>query len=104
MVQIKQFCVHIPKRYILSASTNCPNIEREGDSDMSRIIPNKKQSDATFNVENCKKSEGDGSFNRDVELSIDSYQPNVLFRSEHYLVIDKPHSVRMNGEFEGTVQ
>ena len=104
MVQIKQFCVHIPKRYILSASTNCHNIEREGDSDMSRIIPNKKQSDATFNVENCKESDKDCSFYRDVDLSIDSYQPNILFRSEHYLVIDKPHSVRMNGEFEGTVQ
>ena len=73
---------------------------------MSRIVPNRSQSDANLIDEEhshagCSNTEGSAAI-MDVELGIDSYKPVLLFQSEHYLVIDKPCGVRMNGEFEGT--
>ena len=73
---------------------------------MSRIVPNRGQSDANHvNEEHC----GDGRSNEngsgaymEAELGIECHKPVLLFRSEHYLVIDKPFGVRMNGAFEGT--
>lgn len=65
------------------------------DSTMSRVIPNKKQADSA-----CV----DGSYSRSkvfTQRGLDSYKPTVLSRCDNYLVIDKPHEVRMNGEFAG---
>ena len=70
---------------------------------MSRIIPNRKQADENTII--------GGKFNKtiddlDVDLfpsrGLDFYNANVLFRSDDYIVIDKPPGVRMNGAFEGT--
>jgi 23S rRNA-/tRNA-specific pseudouridylate synthase len=72
------------------------------DSTMSRVIPNKKQSDAKSIVSKIAcEVESQTSKNLFPQRGLDSYQPTVLFRCENYLVIDKPHGVRMNGEFEG---
>ena len=70
---------------------------------MSRIIPNRKQSDEKTNIGlNVKNSTDDSDIDLPVALGLESYSPKVLFRSDDYIVIDKPHGVRMNGAFEGT--
>ena len=66
---------------------------------MKRIIPNK--SDFSNDV-----SDRPTDFvNEDLfqEKAIDAYVPTPLFRSEDYIVIDKPHGVRMNGDFAGII-
>ena len=73
---------------------------------MNRIIPNRSQSDANLVDEEhshagCSNNEGSAT-TMDVELGLESHIPVLLFQSEHYLVIDKPCGVRMNGEFEGS--
>lgn len=72
------------------------------DKTMSRIIPNKKQSDANSvllnNIFDENKEVVKDTFD---SRKLDSYKSTAIFRSDDYLVIDKPYGVRMNGEFEG---
>jgi hypothetical protein len=72
------------------------------DSTMSRVIPNKKQADAkSIDSEIACEHESQTRPNLFPQRRLDSYEPTLLFRCDNYLVIDKPHGVRMNGEFEG---
>lgn len=66
-------------------------------SKMKRIIPNKSA------IGNDILDNSTDPGNEDVfkEKALDSYVPTPLFRSDDYIVIDKPHGVRMNGDFAG---
>jgi 23S rRNA-/tRNA-specific pseudouridylate synthase len=95
---------------ITSATRKSPKIvghiqgahRHHSDSTMSRVIPNKKQADAkSIDSQIVCGDESQTFKNLPPQRGLDSYQPTVLFRCDDYLVIDKPHGVRMNGEFEG---
>ena len=69
---------------------------------MSRIIPNRKQSEEkTYIGSNVKGAADDLEADLPPSRGLDFYDSIVLFRSDDYIVIDKPHGVRMNGAFEG---
>lgn len=73
------------------------------DSNMSRVIPNKKQPDAKP-IESETFCDDDTQTRMDhfPQRGLNSYKPTMLFRCDNYLVIDKPPGVRMNGDFEGS--
>jgi hypothetical protein len=68
---------------------------------MQRVIPNRNQEDA--NLINLLSDEA--TYHRHSLVSkvgLQSYTPVALLKSSDFLVINKPHDVRMNGDFEGT--
>ena len=69
---------------------------------MSRVIPNRKQLEEKTNIgSNIKRAADDLKADFPPSRGLDFYASIVLFRSDDYIVIDKPHGVRMNGAFEG---
>ena len=69
---------------------------------MSRVIPNRKQLEEKTNIgSNIKRAADDLEADFPPSRGLDFYDSIVLFRSDDYIVIDKPHGVRMNGAFEG---
>jgi hypothetical protein len=68
---------------------------------MQRVIPNRNQDDA--NLINLLSDEATYQRHSLVnKVGLQSYTPVVLLKSSDFLVINKPHDVRMNGDFEGT--
>ena len=64
---------------------------------MNRIIPNKTD----FSNDISDRPIDFVNENLFKEKALNSYMPTPLFRSDDYIVIDKPHGVRMNGDFAG---
>eukprot|EP00596_Hydrurales_sp_CCMP1899_P010975 CAMPEP_0119044414 /NCGR_PEP_ID=MMETSP1177-20130426/31225_1 /TAXON_ID=2985 /ORGANISM="Ochromonas sp, Strain CCMP1899" /LENGTH=129 /DNA_ID=CAMNT_0007014485 /DNA_START=198 /DNA_END=584 /DNA_ORIENTATION=+ len=70
---------------------------------MQRVIPNRTQDDA--NLINLNSDEATYQRHSLVnKVGLQSYTPVVLLKSSDFLVINKPHDVRMNGDFEVTVE